>query len=69
MTMYLSGSDWRRLKYLLLSAASALEDGVSPLGPVFRAEHEVTVAEGLKMVHAMAYGIRYWVADALAEES
>jgi hypothetical protein len=61
--------DRRRRKFLLLAAASALEDGVSPLGPVFRAEHEVTVAEGLKMVHAMAYGIRYWVADALAEES
>jgi hypothetical protein len=59
----------RRLKFLLLAAGSALENGVSPLGPVFRAEHEVTVAEGLKMVHAMAYGIRYWVADALAEES
>jgi hypothetical protein len=59
----------RRLKFLLLAAASALENGVSPLGPVFRAEHEVTVAEGLKMVHAMAYGIRYWVADTLAEES
>ena len=59
----------RRRKFLLLAAASALEDGVSPLGPVFRAEHEVTVAEGLKMVHAMAYGIRYWVADAFGEES
>ena len=67
--MYLSGSDRRRLKYLLLSAASALEDGVSPLGPVFRAEHKVTVDEGLTMVKSMAYGIRYFVADALAEES
>ena len=59
----------RRLKFLLLAAGSALENGVSPLGPVFRAEHEVTVAEGLKVVHAMAYSIRYWVADAFGEES
>jgi hypothetical protein len=59
----------RRRKFLLLAAASALEDGVSPLGPVFRAEHKVTVAEGLKMVTAMAYAVRYWVADAFAEES
>jgi hypothetical protein len=57
-----------RLKFLLLAAASALEDGVSALGPLFRAEHEVTLAEGLKMVEAMAFGIRYWVADAFAEE-
>ena len=67
--MTITESERRRLKFLLLAAASALEDGVSPLGPVFRAEREVTVAEELKMVHAMAYGIRYWVADALAEES
>jgi hypothetical protein len=61
-------SERRRLKFMLLAAASALEDGVSPLGPVFRAEHEVTLAEGLKMVEAIAFGIRYWVADAFAEE-
>lgn len=67
--MAMTESESRRMKFLLLAVATALEEGVSPLGPVFRDEHEVTVAEGLTMVDAMAYGIRYWVADAFGEES
>ena len=62
-------SERRRLKFLLLAAATALEEGRSPLHGAFRVEHNIDIAECAGLREAMAFGIRYWVADAFAEES
>jgi hypothetical protein len=56
------------MKFLLLAAATALEEGQDPLSINFLQEHSITFAEYAAFREAMAFGIRYWVADAFAEE-
>jgi hypothetical protein len=58
--------DSKRLKFLLLTKADCLENDLSQEHFVF--ECEVTPPEQIKVREAMAYAIRYFVADALAEE-
>jgi hypothetical protein len=57
------------MKFLLLAAATALEEGQDPLSINFLQEHSITFAECATFREAMAFGTRYWVADAFAEES
>lgn len=65
----LTESERRRLKFILLAAATALEEGQDPLSINFLQEHSMTFAEFTAFREAMAFGIRYWIADAFAEES
>jgi hypothetical protein len=62
-------SERRRLKFLLLAAATALEEGRLPLGATFQFDNEITLQERSLLADAMAFGIRYWVADTFAEDS
>jgi hypothetical protein len=65
----LTESERRRLKFLLLVAATALEEGQDPLSINFLQEHRITFAECAAFREAIAFGTRSWVADAFAEES
>jgi len=62
-------SDRRRLNLLLLAAATALEEGRSPQSGAFRVDPNIGIDECARLREAMAFGIRYWVADAFGEES
>jgi hypothetical protein len=57
-------SERKRLKFLLLAKADCLENDLS----FEHFESDMTPAERVKVREAMAYAIRYFVADALAEE-
>ena len=59
-------AELRRLKFLLLAEATALEEGQDPLSINFL--QSIAFAECAAFREAMAFGIRYWVADAFAEE-
>ena len=59
----------QRLKFLLLAAAAELEEGRSPQHGAFRVEPNIGIDECARFGEAMAFGIRYWVADAFVEES
>jgi hypothetical protein len=59
-------SERKRLKFLLLGKADCLENDLSHEHFVF--ECEVTPPEQIKVREAMAYAIRYFVADTMAEE-
>ena len=60
-------SERKRLKFLLLAKADCLENDLSNEHFVF--ESEATPPEQIKVREAMAYAIRYFVADVLAEEA
>ena len=57
-------SERKRLKFLLLAKADCLENDRS----FDHFEFDMTPEEIIKLREAIAYAIRYFVADALAEE-
>jgi hypothetical protein len=55
-----------RLKHLLLLAATLLEEGKIPI--ISSMPHEIKTFEDCNQVReAMAFAIRYWLADTLAK--
>jgi hypothetical protein len=52
-----------------LAAAAELEEGRSLQHGAFRVEPNIGIDESARLGGAMAFGIRYWVADAFVEES
>ena len=59
----------RRRRSRLLAAAAELEEGRSLQHGAFRVEPNIGIDESARLGEAMAFGIRYWVADAFVEES
>jgi len=59
----------RRRRPRLLAAAAELEEGRSLQHGAFRVEPNIGIDESARLWGAMAFGIRYWVADAFVEES
>ena len=66
--MPLTESERKRLKYLLVAAADALENGQDPLALNFLQEHEISWIEAELFRQGLAYAVRYFVADNMAEE-
>jgi hypothetical protein len=60
-------SERKRTKFLLLTAADALEKGQDPLSLNFLQEHQISFNEAEMFRQALAYTVRYWVADNMAE--
>lgn len=58
-----------RLKFLLLAAATELEAGYNPLRVDWLLEHDVSFAECAELKEGITFAIRYWAADAFAEDS
>ncbi len=54
--------DPARLKFLLLAAATDLENGINPLSLSWLEKYKVTPPEGELLCKAFAYSIRYFVA-------
>ena len=64
----LTESERKRLKFLLLAAADALENGQDPLALNFLQEHQILFDEVELFRQALGYAVRYFVADNMAEE-
>lgn len=61
-------SERKRLKFLLLAAADALENGQDPLALNFLRENQISFNEAESFRQALVYSVRYFAADNMAEE-
>jgi hypothetical protein len=65
----MTGPERKRLKELLLRAASSFEEGLSVVNISLLVENRVVFAENHKLHEAIGHAIRYFVADAMQEKS
>lgn len=67
LLMNMTEAEARRLRELLLRAASSFEEGISGMNHSFLVENEITLPESQTVHDAIAFAIRCFVADRWSE--